>query len=596
MADPELMRNQNSKLGGTRRAKTPAGSPQSPTGTSSLHAVPDGKISGAARILRGIPAAASRRSQATAGLEPRRKLMEETLRDSEQKFRELFATVPDAVLVFDAETRQFVEANDAALRMYGYTRAELQSVTAMDLTAEPEASAAAIGRIVAGESSHFPLRHHRKKDGTVFPVEISASTFVWQGRKLYCGIVRDLTGRKRAEQRWRRANRTLQAIRNCHEVMLRAGTERELLDDICRIIVRSGGERMAWVGLAETNPRKTVRPVASAGVSSAHLRTIRVRWAEVPRGRGPVGTAIRTRRPSLCRNTQTDPNFSLWRASARRHGYGSVLALPLLADQRCFGALAIYAPEPDGFDADDQLMFTDLANDLAFGVNSLRLRAERERLEDQILKSIECEQERIGRDLHDGLCQLLVGARFRSVYLQKISAARAPAVEREAKALEAILNRAIEQARTVARGLNPVHVTPAGLAAALQQLADDVESAHQLHCFARFPKPVKISDHHAAYHLYRIAQEAVHNAIQHARAKNISITLTRLDHRFRLVVKDDGVGLPQVPRKAGMGLNNMRTRARIIGGRLEITRRRLGGTAVTCELPASGKNHHGTFH
>ncbi len=86
------------------------------------------------------------------------------------------------------------------------------------------------------------------------------------------------------------------------------------------------------------------------------------------------------------------------------------------------------------------------------------------------------------------------------------------------------------------------------------------------------------------------------NALKHARAKNISITLTRPGHLLRLVVKDDGVGLPRVPSKAGMGLNNMRSRARILGGRLEISRRRLGGTAVLCELPANEENHHGTLH
>jgi len=241
-------------------------------------------------------------------------------------------------------------------------------------------------------------------------------------------------------------------------------------------------------------------------------------------------------------------------------------------------------------------MFTDLANDLAFGIHTLRLRAERAQLEDEILKSSEREQERIGRDLHDGLCQLLVGAKFRSVYLQKISGDRPRTVAREAKALETLLNHAIEQARNLARGLNPVHVTPAGLVAALQKLADDVESAQRVHCFARFPKPVDIRDHHTTYHLYRIAQEAVQNAIKHARAKNISIAVTQSDHRLRLVVKDDGVGLPRVPRKTGMGLNNMRTRARIIGGRLEISRRRLGGTTVSCELPANEKNDHGTSH
>jgi signal transduction histidine kinase len=304
-----------------------------------------------------------------------------------------------------------------------------------------------------------------------------------------------------------------------------------------------------------------------------------------------VGTAIRTGKPSLCSNTLTDPNFAVWRESARKHGYGSVLALPLAADQRCFGALAIYAPKPDAFDAGEQQLLLDLANDLAFGISNLRLRAERERLEDEILRSIEREQERIGRDLHDGLCQLLVGAKFRSVYLQKISGSP-PAVQ-EARALEEMLNHAIEQTRNLARGLNPVKVTPAGLVAALQKLAADVESAHQVHCFCQLPDTVELSQHHAAYHLYLIAQEAVQNALKHSGAKSISIALAQSAGRLVLTVRDDGTGISPTRPPAGMGLNNMRARAKLIGGSLEICGREAGGTTISCELPAA-PNHHET--
>ena len=403
--------------------------------------------------------------------------------------------------------------------------------------------------------------------------------------------VDDLTAQKAAEHLLRNTNQTLQAIRDCHEVMLRVNTEQELLEEICRIIVHSGGERMAWVGFAQSDARKSVRPVAEAGISSEHLRQARVSWADEPRGRGPVGTAIRTAKPCLCHNTLTDPYFAPWRESALKHGYGSVIALPLLADKHCFGALAIYAQQPDAFDAGEQRLLTDLANDLAFGISNLRLRADRERLEEEILKSIEHEQERIGRDLHDGLCQLLVGAKFRGVYLQKISPPGSPAA-REAGLLEETLDQAIEQARNLARGLNPLSVTPASLAASLQKLADDVDGAHRVRCACHVSAGLNFTDHHVTHHLFRIAQEAVQNALKHAKADNISITLAQSDGRVVLTVQDDGVGLPRGRQKNGMGLNNMRTRAKLIGGRLEIRRRPRGGTVVVCELfPPSSFPH-----
>lgn len=398
---------------------------------------------------------------------------------------------------------------------------------------------------------------------------------------------------KRSEHLLQRANRTLQAIRDCHEVMLRAETERDLLSQICRIIVKSGGERMAWVGIAEHDARKTVRPEAAAGRLKDYLSKARITWSDTARGRGPVGTAIRTGKVCVCHNTLTDPQFAPWREAARRQKYGSVIALPLRMDGKCIGALCLYGSEPNMFDEGEQLLLEDLANDLAFGISMLRLRAERERLEDEILKSIEREQERIGRDLHDGLCQLLVGAKYRSFYLKRLAKGRLPAMEKEAQSLEELLNDAIEQARELARGLNPVTITPAGLPAALQKLAADVGNppSHDgttggegPRCFCQFPRPVKIFDQHVAGHLYRIAQEAVQNAFKHGRAKNISITLSRHNRLVSLVVKDDGIGIPRHPNKTGMGLKNMQTRARLIGGLLEIRRRKHGGTAVTCQF------------
>lgn len=382
----------------------------------------------------------------------------------------------------------------------------------------------------------------------------------------------------------RRVNRTLQAIRNCHEAMLRAESEPWLLDETCRIIVETGGEQMAWVGYAENDAYKTVRPVAAAGFRKNYLTTSRISWADKPRGRGPTGTAIRTGKVSHCSNTLTDPSYAPWRANARRMGYCSTIALPLMVDERCIGALCIYASQPDAFDATGQLLLADLANDLGFGITSLRLRAERKRLEDEILKSIEREQARIGRDLHDGLCQVLTGAKFRCGFLEGISARQLPAAKREARRLETILNKAIEQARGLARGLNPVKVTAAGLAAALQKLADEVSNATGPRCVCKLNRAVKISDHPTANHLYRIAQEALQNAVKHAHAKNITITLERHGRSIVLSIADDGAGMPPHTGKSGMGLNNMRMRARLITGRLEISRRKNGGTVVLCEF------------
>jgi len=138
-----------------------------------------------------------------------RKRAEDALRESEEKYRRLFTTVSDPIMIFDAETRRFIDVNESALRLYGYPREEFLELRHTDLTAEPEASEASIRETLAGKRESVPLRYHRNKDGTVFPVEISTGAFVLDGRDVLCGVVRDITESKRAEEALRAAHRRL---------------------------------------------------------------------------------------------------------------------------------------------------------------------------------------------------------------------------------------------------------------------------------------------------------------------------------------------------------------------------------------------------
>jgi PAS domain S-box-containing protein len=125
----------------------------------------------------------------------------EALRESETRYRQLFCTVPDAVFIFDSDTRQFIDMNESALRMYGYARHEFLKLKHADITGEPELSDASIRESLAsGKLVRIPLRYHRKKDGTIFPVEISGGTFFIAGRRVLFAAVRDITKRKHAEQ------------------------------------------------------------------------------------------------------------------------------------------------------------------------------------------------------------------------------------------------------------------------------------------------------------------------------------------------------------------------------------------------------------
>ena len=129
-----------------------------------------------------------------------RKRTEETLQESEENYRNLFQTITDAIILFDAQTRQFIDANAAAVSLYGYSREEFLKLTHEHITSEPENSDTTIRQTLEGKLARIPVRYHRKKDGTIFPVEISAGTFTLRNRKVLCGVIRDITERKRAEE------------------------------------------------------------------------------------------------------------------------------------------------------------------------------------------------------------------------------------------------------------------------------------------------------------------------------------------------------------------------------------------------------------
>jgi PAS domain-containing protein len=134
---------------------------------------------------------------------------------------------------------------------------------------------------------------------------------------------------------------------------------------------------------------KTVQPVAQAGYEEGYLQRINITWADTERGRGPTGTAIRTGRASANRDIQTDPRMAPWKTEALRRGYASSIALPLLSHGGAFGALALYSEEPDTFNESSVKQYTDLANNLAYGVIALRTREERARAEEALRESEE---------------------------------------------------------------------------------------------------------------------------------------------------------------------------------------------------------------
>jgi len=195
--------------------------------------------------------------------------------------------------------------------------------------------------------------------------------------------------RKRTAEALRRAQQALNVLSKCNQALVRAMEESDLLNQICRIIVEVGQYRLAWIGFAEKDEKKTVRPVAQRGYEEGYLDKVNITWGNAERGRGPTGTAIRTGKPSICKNILNDPNFAPWCVEAAKRGYASVIGIPLIANGQTFGALTIYAPEADAFDAEETQLLMELADDLAYGIVTLRTRTEHQRAKDQLEQNLE---------------------------------------------------------------------------------------------------------------------------------------------------------------------------------------------------------------
>ena len=160
------------------------------------------------------------------------------------------------------------------------------------------------------------------------------------------------------------------------------------LNHVCHTAVEIGGYRMAWVGFAESDEEKTVRPVAHAGFEAGYLKTIKITWKDEPRGRGPGGIAIRTGKYCVARNIAKDPAFDPWRKLIAKRGYQSSIALPLSADGRTFGVLSLYSNVVDAFGPREIEVLNDLAAGLAYGlVVVFRTGVQRQTLADALEES-----------------------------------------------------------------------------------------------------------------------------------------------------------------------------------------------------------------
>ncbi len=310
-----------------------------------------------------------------------RRQAEQALQKNEAMLRAVLEKMPSGVTVRDAVTGELILSNPRSQEILGNlvdTTKQFSQYQGL----HPDGSLyrneewPLFRSIATGEKVDAEEIELERDDRSNTTISVSSAPIHNAQGEIVSGVAvfHDITERKKAERELQQLNRTLQALSASNQAMLRTSNESELLDEVCKIIVEDCGHAMVWIGYAEDDEEKSVRPVASAGFEQGYLETMGITWADTERGRGPTGMAIRTGKPQGCRNMLTDPKFAPWREQALQRGYASSLVLPLMVGETTLGAMTIYGRKPDAFSADEEKLLLELVRDLANGVETIRLR------------------------------------------------------------------------------------------------------------------------------------------------------------------------------------------------------------------------------
>ncbi|HXJ39915.1 MAG TPA: PAS domain S-box protein, partial [Bryobacteraceae bacterium] len=301
-----------------------------------------------------------------------------TLEANERRFRAYIEQAGDAIFVHDFSGR-LVEVNQQACTSLGYTREELLRLSIFDLETDFDLPGAqAVWSRIEPEHPCTLLGHHRRKDGSVFPVEVRFGCFDLEGERRYLGFVRDINERRDHERELERLNRLYSALSQINKAIVRMPARDELFRQVCRILTTQGGFSMVWVGCPDPDGHRQL-PVAVSGDVNNYLGNATSCAGDMSKGPGVSSPALRDRQVHLC-NDLMDARVALpLRVEMQRCGYRSAATFPIRMGGETYGSLTVYGAEADLFQDKEVALLEEAAQDISFALDNLAREEERER-------------------------------------------------------------------------------------------------------------------------------------------------------------------------------------------------------------------------
>jgi PAS domain S-box-containing protein len=507
-----------------------------------------------------------------------RKLNEVALKQSEKLYRTVIEQATENIFLIDVETRRIVESNRAFREALGYSEEELHRMTLYDVVAADRGSVDAnIRRIMQEISPSVGERKYVRKDGSLLHVEVSAGVIVRDGRQTLVGVAHDITERVRAQQLLEERVATLSGIAG--ELTMERQME-SVLDDLARSVVNTSTAVACGVVLIGEQ-EGAVNLFGSYGLPEGYTASL----SEAYRAgvTSPSLEAFRTRRPVLVRDLRSlilaDPLYTSVHHYVREAPWDVTYSLPLITRGRALGAI-FFCFLPDAEPGEDEKVFLRaVADQAAVAVENARLFSEARG------KAALEERQRLARELHDSVSQALYGI---ALGVETARELLPDDPERAAEPLDyatTLAEAGMTEMRALIFELRPESLEKEGLVAALEKQAAAVQARHGIRVEAELDREPGVSLE-VKEALYRVAQEALHNTVKHARATNVKLKLEESPEGFTLGISDDGVGFDSRKEFPGhLGLKSMRERATRLGGALEVASEPGQGVRIIARVP-----------